>query len=268
METIINTRINGFDISNFGASLLSYEIGPSGYEKGYFKPPARMIPVKLATNVGLRTIKLTLDFEGSSRRDIAVAISRVIALLRQETSLLLPDGFHYWCEYKSSTAPQEMAPWISQVTIELEGFRHEPLVTQQFTSPGTIFVGGNCKTPAVVKITPSGPTVTFNGITISRRSQGNELPNSGDESPVPGDGSEFEFWYDGPSGDDDVNTVAQSVYRQITIDGIYTTITDAEGENIYGQTDMTEWPSLEPGVNEITFTGASLVEISYYPIWQ
>ena len=54
----------------------------------------------------------------------------------------------------------------------------------------------------------------------------------------------------------------------VTIDGIDTTIKDSDGYNIFGDTDMTKWPSLVPGENTITMTGVSSAKISYYPIWK
>ena len=52
----------------------------------------------------------------------------------------------------------------------------------------------------------------------------------------------------------------------VTIDGVYTTVLDANGNNVFGDTDMTEWPKLDPGDNTITLSGCT-AEISYYPIY-
>ena len=52
----------------------------------------------------------------------------------------------------------------------------------------------------------------------------------------------------------------------VIIDGVYTTVKDANGNNVFGSTDMTEWPKLAPGDNTITISGCS-ADISYYPIY-
>ena len=52
----------------------------------------------------------------------------------------------------------------------------------------------------------------------------------------------------------------------VIIDGVYTTVMDANGNHVFGSTDMTEWPKLAPGDNTITISGCS-VDISYYPIY-
>lgn len=54
----------------------------------------------------------------------------------------------------------------------------------------------------------------------------------------------------------------------VIIDGFYTTVKDSDGNNVFGDTNMTEWPKLKPGENTITMTGVSSAEISYYPIWK
>lgn len=56
--------------------------------------------------------------------------------------------------------------------------------------------------------------------------------------------------------------------RPVTIDGFYTTVKNDLGYNVFGDTDMTEWPKLKPGENVITMTGVASAEISYYPIWK
>ena len=54
----------------------------------------------------------------------------------------------------------------------------------------------------------------------------------------------------------------------VTIDSVYTTVKNSLGNNVFGSTDMTKWPSLNPGDNTITMSGISSAKISYYPIWK
>lgn len=56
--------------------------------------------------------------------------------------------------------------------------------------------------------------------------------------------------------------------RPVTIDGFYTTVKNDLGNNVFGDTTMTEWPKLTPGENTITMTDVAKAEISYYPIWK
>ena len=54
----------------------------------------------------------------------------------------------------------------------------------------------------------------------------------------------------------------------VTIDGFYTTVKNDAGNNVFGDTDMTKWPSLVPGRNQIVMSGVASAKISYYPIWK
>lgn len=52
----------------------------------------------------------------------------------------------------------------------------------------------------------------------------------------------------------------------VIIDGVNTTVHDASGNNVFGSTNMTEWPKLTPGKNTITLTNCT-ADVSYYPIY-
>ena len=62
------------------------------------------------------------------------------------------------------------------------------------------------------------------------------------------------------------NGITINTSTVVTIDGVNTTVLDGNGNNVFGNTDMTEWPKLDPGDNTITLSGCS-AEISYYPIF-
>lgn len=52
----------------------------------------------------------------------------------------------------------------------------------------------------------------------------------------------------------------------VTIDGVNTTVENSNGVDVFGSTNMTEWPKLDPGDNMIIIVGCT-AEISYYPIF-
>lgn len=228
---MIETRINGRFLSVYRANLLEYTVGDTDYSDGYILPAGRMIPQKLSSRIGLRSITMTIDFEGESLYEITLAISEVTAMLRKEARLLLPDGFCYWCEYDGASTPKQVAPWIMQVQFSFSGFRHGPMryFTLSESQTVTVEVYGNYETPAVITVTPDDGVTEFTvaGITV------------------------------------------ENVAGPVTIDGIYTTITDSSGRNKYQDAPgMTQWPSLQPGENTITISDGVTVEIGYYPIYQ
>ena len=225
-KNLIYPTINAQLPRAWGAELLSYEVGPCSYSNGYIKPQGKAFPVKLKAKIGLRPITLVFDFMADSPAESAVAISQMTNELMSGPEIMLPDGFLYWCEYDSASAPSRKAPWIEQVKFKLHGVRHSPLVTKTFTESGRLKADGNMESPMIVELTPSGSDgMTFNGIAI--------------DSNVP-----------------------------VTIDGVYTTVKNSLGDNVFGSTDMTKWPTLDPGDNVITMSGISSAKISYYPIWK
>lgn len=224
---VIEPKINGYRLAEFGANMVGYTIGACDLDDTYILPSSGIIPVILASRVKLRQITMTLDFEGESAHDVALAISKMTAMFSGEVHLLLPDGFYYWCAYEKASTPTEKAPWIRQVKFTFSGFRHGRKQTFTLAENSTVFIDGNVETPLIVKITPVAGTTeaVFNGVKVT------ELSGS------------------------------------VTIDGVYTTILDADGMNKFKDTDMTEWPKLKPGFAEIAVEGAATFEVSYYPIW-
>ena len=221
----IHPTISDRPLGEWGAEMLSYEVGPCDYRNGYAKVPGKIYPVKLKPTLGLRPIAFTLDFSANSPAESAQNISDLTDLLQNSPEIMLPDGFLYWCEFDSCSTPVRKAPWIEQVAFKLYGVRHGPMETATLTAPGIVDVRGNIETPMIAVLTPTGDEMTFQGITISC-----------DEA--------------------------------VTIDGIHTTVKDSHGNNIFGSTDMTKWPSLVPGENEISMTGVSEAVISFYPLWK
>lgn len=210
----------------YGAYMLGYTVGPCAYSDGYSKPPDRVFPVRLTPSIGLRPISLTLDFEGSSDREIANNISAMTKDLMDNAEIFLPDGYWYKCAFDSATAPEVKAPWIQQVTFSLHAVRHGQLETIMLSQSGSIYVGGNTGAPAIVTLypIPGVSVMSYNDYTINRSDT-------------------------------------------VIIDGINGTVTNAQGLNVYGDTDIMRWPMLNPGKQDVEISGISKVEISYFPIY-
>lgn len=222
----IEPKINGFLFNVFKAKLVNYNIGACDYKDGYILPISSIIPVRLDGIVGLRALELEIDFEGNTKREITMNISKFTVMLHKGADIILPDGFHYSCVYESATDPEEEAPWIMKVKFSLSCYRHGARCCKVFNESGKLFVEGNYKTPAVFTITPFEGVneVTVNGITVN------------------------------------------SIDGTVIIDGINKTVT-SNGINIFANTDITKFPVLETGYNDIQIRGNASVEVSYYPIY-
>ena len=232
MMSGIEPKIEGASFGTFNAHLLTYEIGATDYSNGYVLPPTSMIPVKTKHTLGLRKITLTMDFEGDTPNDIAMNISEFTKLLHEGAEILLPDGFTYRCVFKKTSTPKEKAPWIMQVKFTLEGYRHGALETKTLTSTASIYVEGNCPTPAILKITTAASSVTVCGISV-----------------------------DNISG-----VIVIDSYKKTVVQ-----IANGVTTNKFADTDMTEFPKLATGYTPIEISangGAAIsVEVSYYPIF-
>ena len=165
---LFDTEINGQILDVFKAHLVSYTVGACSYDNGYMSPPSSIFPVRLDGKVGLRSVVMTMDFEGDSFAEISLNISNLTAMLHKEALLFLPDGFYYTCVFEGASEPKEKAPWILQVKFTFSGVRHKALKTESFTQSGKMYVDGNYKSSAIVRIVPNTGTteVTVNGITV------------------------------------------------------------------------------------------------------
>lgn len=224
-------KIENVTFATYGAYLLDYEIGACDYSGGYISPPNSMIPVKVKHSLGLRSIVLTIDFEGVSPNAIAQTISQFTAILHEGAEILLPDGYTYTTVFKKASAPKEKAPWIRQVKFTLEGYCHGELRTSTLTAAGTVLVEGNYQTPAILRITTSATTASVYGINISN--------------------------IDG--------VILIDGYKKIVTQTKNNVVT-----NKFGDTDMTEFPRFVPGYNgiPISCSSAITVEVSYYPLYR
>ena len=223
----VQTTINGKLLSTFGAKLADYQVGACSYSDSYLLPPRSIVPIKLNGKVGLRKVTVTLDIFGASEGAIALAISNLTAELMKQAELYLPDGFYYNCVYSKTSTPESVAPWISRVKFEFNGYRHGARVNVNVFNGTVVNVLGNFETPAFYDIDKSNAadlSLTINGITV------------------------------------------RNATERIKIDGINAKVTMG-GLNKFGDTDIIEFPKLKPGENTMYLTGTTSAMLSYYPIY-
>lgn len=222
--------INGIDtVTAFNATLIDYSIGSVDINDSYLTQKYSMIPIKLKEMLGVRPVKLELEFTGSSYYDITLAISNLTAVLIQETEILLPDGFYYTVMLKKAGTPKYQGHLFYTVDFTLEGYRHGAMQTFELEEELTsVYVQGNCEAPAIITITNATTDVTVNDITVKN---------------IDGD---------------------------IVINGLDKTVTETVNgipNNKYKDCEMTKFPSLKNGLNEIHKTGTARIEISYRPMY-
>ena len=221
--------LNGTEIfSRFKARLLDLKVGPPSIGNAYLSQANSVIPIKLKETIGTRPIKMELEFEGEDPHDSLLNISNLTAELLYENELFMPDGFYYFCILDSVSTPKWEGGSFYSVTFELVGYRHGAMESKVLNGSGSVDVRGNYKSPAIFTIENATGTVTINDITVN------------------------------------------DVEDTVIINGFDKTVMQTDGvisRNKFKDCEMTKFPSLNPGVNIITITGAAKVTIEYTPIY-
>lgn len=222
--------VNEIEIyDRYKARLVNYKVGSPSIGNAYLAQTNSIIPIKLKETIGTRPIELKLEFEGQSCHESLLNISNMTAELIDETELLLPDGFYYFCILDKVATPTLEGDTFYSVTFNLVGYRHGPMQSKEFTETGAIYVDGNCKAPAIITIEDAATSVVaVNDIVV----------NDITETVI-------------------INGFDKTV---LETDGIVTS-------NKYKDCQMTKFPSLVPGVNMINISGSAKVTIAYVPIY-
>lgn len=215
----------------FGARLLAdYTVGGTPLTRSRQKLPGVQGWLPLATEYGLRSIKLPVHICGPTPRAAAEQKSRLDAALSAEpTELWLPNGFWYTVSLESTGEAQELSDDGCRLscTYTLLGYAHDPLQTVTLTTDGTLYARGTAPEMACRLTCTAGASAasyTMAGVTWSNVAAGDLLVLDGLERRVLRNGA--------PDLD---------------------------------STDLICWPKLTPGQNVLTAPDALTVE--YYPIW-
>ena len=220
------TKVNGVALSDYGASLLSYNTGAVALKNNYFKPNKRLAPAIFSPDMPLRSVSIKCEFYAGSDGLAESAATNFGFLLTAETDLYLPDGFYYRGVLTNAGKPTRIAQGIFQREYTLTAYRHGGLESITISASGKATIKGNMDAEVRYTITiGGGTTFTVNGITVQ-------------------------------------NITGST----IVIDGIKGLVTE-DGANCFDKTDMTEFPTLKAGANDITIAGNGRVVIEYYPIY-
>ncbi len=227
--------VNNKKIAEFGGKLLSYSLGGSAVTNDYLRGPGCLAPVLLHTDIGLRPLTVTITFEGEDREDTIAKISAFACEVQSKSELWLPDGFTYTCILTSISEVVEILPNYQEVSYNFDAVQHKELQTVSFAS-GTrheIFCTGNLPSRCVVTVTPTANlaslTLTFSG-----------------------------------KEDNSVTVNNLKANQKFVIDGTACTVT-LNGVNHFQNTNLIDFPRLDPGVNTLLLSGSVPVSVSFYP---
>lgn len=236
--------INGVDVSAYNARLQSYSI--SGTTVTNNLSASRSIltaPTLFSAVPGTRTLSLTLTFyprylgdnaKGLMVSDrLAIATENITAfeglLVGKVVEISLPDGFIYTAIVNSISAATFDSSGEHDVTYTFNAVRHAKPISEIIKANSYMICKSN---------TATLPIITA------------EYANAKSEATLQG-----------------VTIKNITVGTKIVIDSVSGLIT-ADGKNKFGDSDLIDFPVLQPGKNQITSSVSDVsITVSYTPIY-
>lgn len=221
-------RIGTTDISSYNAKLLTYVYTPATVNNTTVTPYNSMMPILTDTEIMPGKLVVTIHVRGSSQAACQASIAALLMLLHKQSEIDLDDGYLYRCIYNSATVTRRMDT-LMEVAVTLTAVRRKPIVTATLTDGiNTVFCSGSVPVRCLIQITP---TATAAGCTVFGIA---------------------------------INNLTAG--RIIIIDGFSGTVTE-DGANKFLDTDMTDFPMLQPGDNTVTVDGNVIAVLQYYPTY-
>ena len=236
--------INGIDVSAYNARLQSYSI--SGTTVTNNLSASRSIltaPTLFSAVPGTRTLSLTLTFyphylgdnsKGLSVSDrLAIATENITAfeglLVGKVVEIALPDGFIYTAIVNSIAAATFDSSGEHDVTYTFNAVRHAKPISEIIKANSYMICKSNTATLPIITAVYAN---TKSEVTL----QGVTIKNI-------------------------------AVGTKIVIDSVLGLIT-ADGKNKFGDSDLIDFPVLQPGENQITSSVSDVrITVSYTPIY-
>ena len=133
-QDILNATayVDGVNIYDVGALVQSFSVSGTAIDNQVYQGVNSTHFNVLSTTRGVRAISVTLGYKGRTRRELALAKSKLDSLLGAgKIDLYLPDGFHYLA-YLTSAGDEQMQgvegnKLIALCTYTLQGIRHDAL---------------------------------------------------------------------------------------------------------------------------------------------
>ncbi len=222
-------KINGINLEQYHAKLLDYVPGGTAVTNHYNLGYRSLSPVLLDTEVALKTLSVTLTIQGQDRQEAAEYLSMLNKVLYRESELEMPDGYLYFCILTGISEAAHTSEGLCDVTYTFDAVQRLPLVTAALESKSeqTFYCQGEVACECRLTITAPQDLEAF---TI------NGLTIQNLEQDVP-----------------------------VVVDGLKKLVTQA-GENKFQETNLVDFPRLEPGQNTFTLSDATVaVQVEYYP---
>lgn len=226
--------INNINISEFGGKVQSKSFSDSPIVKSATWLLNAPKPLVIGENKGFKSLSLKLLFQGSSRNDVNNKINSFMPQI-SECDIKFKNLEHYYhCYYESSNREEtKIDEWLF-VNINFICYEYDGEKTFNFNGLEEFTINniGTDITPAILEITPN---INLANITIEGLA------------------------------DDRIIIKNLNVNKKIILDGELQKIT-VDKINKYGDTEMWDFPKLNPGINLIKVNRNTCnIKIKYKP---
>lgn len=226
--------INGVDIMTYKATLLSKDIQTVEVEIYDDWLRNALNPLYMGKKEKYKQIKIQLLVEDITEENVLIDISNMVKQF-EECILKFDDlDFFYDCLMVNKN-DERVRPGVYELNVEFKGYAYKATEISSFTGKtGMINIDGNTEAPVIVSVTMPIDTISVTLMGLS-------------EDPIT------------------IKNLHKDV--PVIIDGEAGVITE-NGVNKFGDCDMWEYPSLQPGTNTITTDNDNVkVQIQYKPRW-
>lgn len=228
-------RINGLDIKKYGAKQLTVDISTSSISNNSEYNINALLPMFLDGNISFKNIDVCLLFKGNSRDEILENISNLVSKLLGEVTLNL-DGYTnlFNVVLKDSKTEKTKSKYTYKKVLNFIGYEYKEQIIEEVNrvTSKTLNITGNLITSAIVEVTPTTDLVDI-------RLEG--------------------------LADDPIIIKNLTANKKVVLDGELQKIT-VDGKNKFKDTDMWEFPRLNPGKNTIKVSRSNCdISIKYKP---
>ncbi|MDO4425732.1 MAG: hypothetical protein Q4D17_08230 [Planctomycetia bacterium] len=240
MEMLVNNK----DIAMFSARLMTFNVSGTAVTNNTSAAGSNLAtPILYGCTVAPRTVSVTLSFypksiNGTSRnRSIShrlhYATENIIKfeseIIGNQFEIFLPDGYWYSCLFSGSSVADSDASGIIDVTYTFLGIRHLTKVLEHVPGSGRVNCLSNTNTAFKLRLISE---IDLESLTVCNITVNN----------VPAD-------------------------TELIIDSISGLIT-CGGENKFLDSDLIDFPYLNPGINLITCSAENAtISVEYTPIF-
>lgn len=233
--------IGGVPVKEYGAKQLTVEFSPSTIDTTYEWNAGARLPIMVSRRATFKKMAVLLKVTGSSRQEVVKNASYIHGLAAAGETEYILDGYNGWVFVGTLSGEPTLKKTVDRnvykLTLNVTGYMRDAKMQEaeiNRTTRGYVFVEGTRDAPITLEVTPIINIPQFSIYGTAER--GIVIKNL---------------------------TEGQTIY----IDGFSGLITE-NGENKFNDVVFFEFPHLEPGEQEITFSESVCdIKIKYYPMW-